>query len=109
MDGFSKQYRFDRNKYGGGFMIYIRDTIPSKILEKHSFPNNIEWLFIELNFIKWQVATLRRYHPLSQNDECYFNYLVRALDTYSNYKKVLLVGDFNTEITEHYINSFLYK
>ena len=52
MDGFSKPYRFDRNKYGGGVMIYIRDTIPSKILEKHSCPNNIECLFIELNFRK---------------------------------------------------------
>ena len=52
MDGFSKPYRFDRNKYGGGVTIYIRDTIPSKILEKHSCPNNIECLFIELNFRK---------------------------------------------------------
>ena len=52
MDGFSKPYRFDRNKHGGGVMIYIRDTIPSKILEKHSCPNNIECLFIELNFRK---------------------------------------------------------
>ena len=26
MDGFSKPYRFDRNKYGGGVMIYIRDN-----------------------------------------------------------------------------------
>ena len=28
---------------------------------------------------------------------------------YSNYENVLLVGDFNTEITEYYIESFLYK
>ena len=52
MDDFSNPYRFDRNKYGGGVMINIRDTIPSKILEKHSCPNNIECLFIELNFRK---------------------------------------------------------
>ena len=50
MDGFSKLYRFDRNKYGGIVMVYIWDTIPSKILEKYSCPNNIECLFIELNF-----------------------------------------------------------
>ena len=31
-------------------MVYIRDTIPSKILEKHSCPNNFKSLFIELNF-----------------------------------------------------------
>ena len=37
MDGFSKPYRLDRNKNGGGVMIFIRDTISSKILEKHIF------------------------------------------------------------------------
>ena len=109
MDGFSKPYRFDGNKYGGRVMIYIRDTIPSKILEKHSCPNNIECLFIELNFRKCKWLLCGTYHPPSQNDEYYFNYLDKALDSYSNYEKVLLVGDFNTEITEHCIESFLYE
>ena len=49
MNSFYKPYRFDRNKHGGGVMVYIRDTIPSKILEKQSCLNNIECLFIELN------------------------------------------------------------
>ena len=109
MDGFSKPYRFDRNKYGGGVTIYIRDTIPSKILEKHSCPNNIECLFIELNFRKCKWLLCGMYHPPSQNDEYYFNYLGKVLDTYSDYEKVLLVGHFNTEITEHYIESFFYE
>ena len=109
MDGFSKPHRFDRNKHGGGVMVYIRDTIPSKILEKHSCPNNIECFFIELNFIKCKWLLCGTYHPPSQNDEYYFDYLDEALDTYSNYEKVLLVGDFNTEITEHYMESFLYE
>ena len=37
------------------------------------------------------------------------NILDKALDTYRNYKKLLLVGDFNPEVTEHYIESFLYE
>ena len=69
MDGFSKPYRFDRNKYGGGVMIYIRDTIPSKILEKHSCPNNIECLFTELNFRKCSGYFVERIirHPKLMN------------------------------------------
>ena len=109
MDGFSKPYRFDRNKYGGGVIIYIQDTVPSKTLEKHSCPNNIECLFIELNFRKCKWLLCGMYHPPSQNDEYYFNYLGKVLDTYSDYEKVLLVGHFNTEITEHYIESFFYE
>ena len=75
MDGLSKPYRFNRNKYGGGVMIYIRDTIPIKVLGKHSCPNNIECLFIELNFRKCKRLLCGTYHPPSQNDKCYFNYL----------------------------------
>ena len=52
MDGFSKPYRLDRNKNGGGVMIFIRDTISSKILEKHIFPNDVESIFVEFNFRK---------------------------------------------------------
>ena len=90
-------------------MVYIRDTIPSKILEKHSCPNDIECLFLEVNFRKCKWLLCGTYHLPSQNDEYYFRYLDKALDTYSNHEKVLLVGDFNTEITEHYIESFLYE
>ena len=49
----------------------------------------------------------RAYHPPSQNYEYCFNCLDKALDIYSNYEKVLLVGDFSTEITEYYIESLL--
>ena len=37
MDGFFKPYRLDKNKNGGGIMIFIRDTISSKILENIFF------------------------------------------------------------------------
>ena len=45
MYDFSKPYRFDRNKHGGGVMVYIWDKVLSKILEKHSCPNDIECLY----------------------------------------------------------------
>ena len=104
MDNFSEPYRFDRNEHGGGVMVYIRDTIPSKILEKHSYPNDIECLFRKLNFRKCKLLLCGTYHLPSQNDEYYFNYHRKPLD-----EKVLLVGDFNTEITEHYTESFFYE
>ena len=52
MDGFSKPYRLDRNKNGGGVMIFIHETMSSKILEKHIFTNDVECIFVELNFQK---------------------------------------------------------
>ena len=46
-------YRLDQNRNGRGIMIFIRDDIPSRVLTKHVFPDNIEGLFIELeNLVK---------------------------------------------------------
>ena len=108
MNGFSKSYRLDRNKNGGGVMIFIRDTISSKILKKHIFPNDVESMFVELNFRKCKWLLCGTYHPPSQSDEYFFNNLDKALDTYGKYDKALLVGSFNTEISEQRIESFLY-
>ena len=36
--GFAEPFRLDRNRNGGGVMIYIRDDIPSRLLLTHSFP-----------------------------------------------------------------------
>ena len=77
MDGFSKPYKFDRNRNGGGVMIYIRDTISCKILEKHSCPNDIECLFAELHFRKCKWLLCGTHHPPSQNDEYYLTILIK--------------------------------
>ena len=81
MDGFSKLYRFHRNKHGGGVMVYVWNTIPGKILEKRSCPNDAECLFPELNFRKCKWRLCGTYHPPSQNDKYYLSYLDQAFDT----------------------------
>ena len=108
MDGFSTPYRLDKNKNGGGIMIFIRDTISSKILGKRIFPNAAESIFSELNFKKSKWLHCGTYHPPSQSGGYFFNNHNKVLDTYSKYDKVLLVGDFNTEIPEQHIKLFLY-
>ena len=47
---FSESFRIDRNRSGGGVIIYVRDEIPSKLLIKHFLPNDVEGLFVELKF-----------------------------------------------------------
>ena len=44
MEGYSKPYRMDRNRDGGGIIIYVREDIPSKQLKKHCFSGDIEQL-----------------------------------------------------------------
>ena len=106
MDGFSLPYRLDRNRNGGGVMIFIKEDIPSKLLTKHNFPSDVEGLLVELNFKKSKCLLFGTYHPPAQNDQYFFNYIDKALDTYSNYDKVLLAGDFNAEDDEPCLSNF---
>ena len=108
IDEFSKPYRLERNRNGGGVIIYVRQDIPSKILIKHVLPTDIGALFIELNFRKCKWLFSRIYHPPSQSDQYFFGKLGNALDVYSNYENILFVGEFNAKTGETCLDTFLY-
>ena len=52
IQGYSKPYRFDRNRNGGGVLIYVREDIPSRESKIYNVPEDIERIFIEINLIK---------------------------------------------------------
>ena len=68
IDAFSKPYRLDRNKHGGGILIYIREDIPSKQLSKHNFAKDIEGIFVEIDLRKTKWLLFGSYHPLNNSD-----------------------------------------
>ena len=110
LPGFSKPYRFDRDKHGGGILLYVREDIPSKLLNSYTLPKDVEAIFIELNLrkVKWLISGL--YHPPSQSDNYFFQTVSDALDKYrQKYPKFLLCGDFNAEISELCFTNFLQK
>ena len=113
IDGYSEPYRLDRNRHGGGVLIYVREDIPSKPLNKHNFTKNVEGLFIEVNLRKTKVLFFGGYrsdhqtYGLSQVD--FLEQIGLALDTYSTYDKFLLAGDFNTEEEVETLNDFLFE
>ena len=47
VEGFTMPYRLDRNRNGGGIIIYVREHIPSKILEKHKLRQDVEGSFLK--------------------------------------------------------------
>ena len=110
IDGFAKPYRRDRNGNGGGILIYVRDDIPSKELNIHNHPVDIEGIFVELNFRKSKWLLFGTYHPPSQSDEYYFNKVSSSLDMYiPMYDNFLLTGDFNSEDSEPELCAFIQK
>ena len=108
IDGFSIPYRLDRNRNGGGLMIYVRDDIPSKMLTKHNLPEDIEAAFIELNFRKCKWLLCATYRAPSQNHNYFFDNIDKCLDMYSTYERVILASDlksFDTFLYQHELTS----
>ena len=79
-------------------MIYVRDGIPSKMLTKHSLPEDIETAFIEMNFRKCKWLLCATYRPTSQNHNQFSDNIDKGLDVYSTYERVALAGDFNAQV-----------
>ena len=52
IEGFSMSFRLDRNRFGGGVLIYVREDIPYEKLTKHKLPADIGGIFIEINLMK---------------------------------------------------------
>ena len=89
-------------------MIFVRDDIPCKQLTKHTFPGDIEGIFVEINLRKIKWLLFGSYHPPSQNDNYFFDSVSKGLDLYyPDYDKFLLVGDFNAQDTEPILCNFM--
>ena len=68
VEEFTMPRRLDRNRNGGGIIIFVREDIPSKMLQKHKLPQYIEGMFTELNFRKIKWLSIGMYRLPSQND-----------------------------------------
>ena len=93
--GYALPCRLDRNQFGGGIMVFIREDIPSRVL---SLNKSIEPLFIELNFCKKKWLLCCTYNPNRNNISNHLDLLRRNLDLYSSEcEHFIVVGDFNSE------------
>ena len=113
IQGYSQPYRLDRNRFGGGVIIYVKENIPSKCLNKHNFTKPIEGLFVEINLRKTKLLLFGGYRSEHvEHGTCaktFFHEISLALDRYSTYEKILLAGDFNIKETNPVLEDFLYE
>ena len=111
IEGYSEPYRLDRNRDGGGVLIYVREDIPSKLLNKHNFTQFVEGMFVEINLRKTKLLFFGGYrsehaeYGLSKSD--FLEQLQFGLDTYCGYEKSLIAGDLNIDDKEEILQEFL--
>ena len=91
---FSKPFRFDRNRNGGGILLFIREDILCKELTLHKHPDNIKEIFVEINLMRTEWLLFTTYHPPTQEDEYCFVHVGEQLNNFSQiYDKFLLIDD----------------
>ena len=78
-------------------------------INKTYLSNDIEGLFVELNFRKSKWLLFGTYYLPSQNDQYNFDCFDKALDVCSSYEKVIVTGDFNAQKNGWVFDSFLYQ
>ena len=100
MDGYI-QFRADRNADGGGVLIYARKDIPRREINFHSLEKNFEGICLGINLRKTKWLIFRGYNNTKSNINDFLRNLGPVLDhNMCRLENFLLLGDFNSEISE---------
>ena len=103
--GFCEPFRIDRNIHGGGILFYVREDNPVKPLSIEPLPT--ECFFVEINLRKRKWLVCCSYNPHKDNISNHLQLIRKKLDLYSSsYERIILVGDFNSEINDKCMNDF---
>ena len=101
-----KIFRYDRNRFRGGLLLYVNDKIPSKFLNKHSVSSDIELIAVEFHQNKRKWFSLCVYKPPHQSDLVFVEPI--SLNEYSaQYGHIVIVGDFNMSIENSHLQKLM--
>ena len=105
ISGFGLPYRLDRNGHGGGILVYIREDIASKVIPMQD--STIESICIEINLRKKKWFLCFSYNPNKGLISSHLNTIGKTLDVMSsNYENIVLIGDFNVDMSNDYMKDF---
>ena len=108
MQGYSSPFRLDRNSYGGGILLYVREDIPAKPISNRSFDKDIEAMFVEINLRKKKWLLCVSYNPHKSLIEKHLRVIGKNIDLCSGiYENFVIMGDFNIEPTENAMEEFI--
>ena len=111
-EGFGSPFRLDRNKHGGGVMVYIREHLPCKLIPFHNNPKDIEAIIFELTLRNKKWLIMGAYNPAYETISYFLDHVSISLDkTMANYDNILILSDLNSITSEGPMKNFceLYK
>ena len=94
----------DRNSNGGGILLYVREDIPSTLLNTEL---HIEGFHNEINIRKRKWLLVCTYNPNKNLISNHLKEIGKNLDNYSyEYGNFIFLGDINSEPTESAVRDF---
>ena len=107
IEGYKEPIRLDRNRNGGGLLFFIRDDLDSKEIKSHKLPKKIEGIFIKLTIRNTKWLIMGGYNPDKKNISKFLDHVGKELDRFlPQYENLLLLGDFNSEMSEQDMKDF---
>ena len=110
LDGFGTPFRLDRNRDGGGIMLFIRNDIPAKVVSTDYRP--IESFCLELNFRNKKWLLNCSYNTKRSSIEPNLDSLSKSIDSLSSKcDNFILLGNFNSCMENSSMKTFgqIYK
>ena len=97
----------DISHRSGGLLVYIKASLPSKIVTKFKLPIKIQTIpLLNVREEKWLFVSICK--PQSQSNQYFLDILGDLLDFYSqDYDNKVILRDFNLESSNPSIASFM--
>ena len=98
----------DRNRYGGGLILYVHEGISCKPLKIPLFDLNIEIIGLEFHQVKRKWLFVGTYKPPVVNDLEFTNEFIKILNHFSSkYENLITIVDLNISIENFHLNTLL--
>ena len=107
IEGFTNPFRLDRDKFGGGVMIFVNSHLPVREIPFETKPNDVEVIFLELTLRSKRWLMAGGYCPTKESAPYFFDHVSRQLDSImASYEHILILGDFNMTMNEEAMTDF---
>ena len=107
IEGYKEPIRLDRDKYGGGLLFFIKDDLDCVEIKSHKLHKKEEAVFLKLKIRNTKWLIMGGYNPEKKNIKRFLNNIGTELDKFlKQYENMILLGDFNSEMSEQPMKDF---
>ena len=107
IDSFTEPFRLYHTKNGVVILLYVKNNITATLLTNFTLPEDVEALLVEIVVTKNKWLFCCSYNPHKRMITYHLQEIGKGLEFYtSSYKKILLMSDFSSEMSEVSMNPF---